>query len=86
MSLTYFWSKFILRTGSQVKRGEKKIGEPFFVPQATAIFFVAPLHLGSLCTDHPSPFSDFYWGEGGSVHRLHLGACSQANRKGASFI
>ena len=52
------------RLPSEARRKENwrsKLGlEPFFVPQATAIFFVAPLHLGSLCTDHPSPFSDFY--------------------------
>ena len=56
-----------------------KLGlEPFFVPQATAIFFVAPLHLGSLCTDPPSPSPIFTEGRGGlytgstwePVHRL----------------
>ena len=64
--------------------------EPWFFPMASTIFFVAPFHLGSLCTDPPPPpppppFRFFLRG-GGSVHRLHLGACLQTNRKGAPFL
>ena len=29
--------------------------EPWFFPMASTIFFVAPFHLGSLCTDPPPP-------------------------------
>ena len=36
-------------------RAKLGLAGAFFVPQATAIFFVAPLHLGSLCTDPPPP-------------------------------
>ena len=42
--------------------------ERWFFPMASTIFFVAPFHLGSLCTDSPPPplppLLRFYWGEG----------------------
>ena len=86
---------FDLRTGSQVKRGDKETGERglawslgFF--QWPRRFSLSPRSIWVACVQTPppsppSPSAILLRGRG-SVHRLHLGACLQTNRKGAPFL
>ena len=85
----YRANRFAVEAGRKKKMASEARPGAFFCPpdQGDFLCFVAPLYLGSLCTAPPPPhLSKNRRRGGGPVHRLHLGACSQANRKGAPFI
>ena len=85
----YLANRLAVEAGRK-KNWRAKLGlEPSFVPQTREIFFaLSPRSTWAACVQllPPPPLSKNRRRGGGPVHRLHLGACSQANRKGAPFI